>query len=203
MMFKSNYTDATRGAVGIGTLIIFIAFVLVAAIAAVTVVDTADILQSTAQQTGSEATAQVSNQIIVNSVSGDVTTETIDALSLNIMASAGADDIDMSQATVEFIGTNGQAVLVYDGAAGPVAGTSFNVSAYKDDDTSMPVINQRSDRANLSLAFDSAGAGAELPLPEGDDVTLRIQTASGSTSTVTFQVPETLDSKDGQSIFLK
>jgi flagellin-like protein len=201
-MFKSNSTDATRGAVGIGTLIIFIAFVLVAAIAAVTVVDTADILQSTAQQTGSEATAQVSNQIVVNSVSGTVDNETVDAVNMNIMASAGADDIDMSQATVEFIGSNGQAVLVYDGA-GPVAGTSFNVAAYKDDDTSMPVINQRSDRANLSLTFDSAGADAELPLPEGDDVTLRIQTASGSTSTVTFQVPETLDSKDGQSIFLK
>jgi flagellin-like protein len=201
-MFKSNSTDATRGAVGIGTLIIFIAFVLVAAIAAVTVVDTADILQSTAQQTGSEATAQVSNQIVVNSVSGTVDNETVDAVNMNIMASAGADDIDMSQATIEFIGSNGQAVLVYDDA-GPVAGTSFNVDAYKDDDTSMPVINQRSDRANLSLTFDSAGADAELPLPEGDDVTLRIQTASGSTSTVTFQVPETLDSKDGQSIFLK
>jgi flagellin-like protein len=200
MMFKSTTSDATRGAVGIGTLIIFIAFVLVAAIAAVTVVDTADILQSTAQQTGSEATSQVSNQIVVNSVSGNVTgAETIDEVSINIMASAGADDIDMSQATIEFIGTNGQAVLTYDDL-GPAAGDTFNIAAYKDDDASMPVINQRSDRAEVQMVFDGADAGA--PLPEGDDVTVRIQTGSGSTSTVTFQVPETLDSKSG-SIFLK
>ena len=67
----SNEED--RGQVGIGTLIVFIALVLVAAIAAGVLINTADLLQGQAQQTGQESTEQVTNNVNVISASGTTT----------------------------------------------------------------------------------------------------------------------------------
>ena len=62
-----------HGQVGIGTLIVFIAMVLVAAIAAGVLINTAGFLQSQAEQTGQESSAQVTNQLQVISTTGLVT----------------------------------------------------------------------------------------------------------------------------------
>ncbi|MFB6122470.1 MAG: archaellin/type IV pilin N-terminal domain-containing protein [Haloferacaceae archaeon] len=64
-----------HGQVGIGTLIVFIAMVLVAAIAAGVLINTAGFLQSQASQTGEESSAQVTNQVQVVSANGLVSAD--------------------------------------------------------------------------------------------------------------------------------
>jgi len=90
-------TDS-RGQVGIGTLIVFIAMVLVAAIAAGVLINTAGLLQSQAQQTGEETTAEVSDVVqigeIVGYSNGD---EKIDNVNVTMRLASGSDPINLSQ----------------------------------------------------------------------------------------------------------
>ncbi len=135
-----------RGQVGIGTLIVFIAMVLVAAIAAGVLINTAGFLQSKSQQTGQDSTAQVSNRVEVVSGFGNVTNaENVDYINLTVMRGSGSDDINLSTATIEWIGPNKAKTLVASNmsatnaqSAGMTAGDSnyFNVSAIKDIDGS-------------------------------------------------------------------
>ncbi|TKX43565.1 archaellin/type IV pilin N-terminal domain-containing protein [Halorubrum sp. ARQ200] len=115
-MFEKITNDEHRGQVGIGTLIVFIAMVLVAAIAAGVLINTAGFLQTQAEATGEESTDLVSERIDVTSSVGIVGSEgdgELNQIRISVSGAAGADQIDLSETTIQAVGPNGQANLVF------------------------------------------------------------------------------------------
>ncbi len=134
---------------GIGTLIVFIAMVLVAAVAAAVLVTTAGNLQQRAMSTGSKTTDQVSSGLVVNSIWGynnytgsSPESGTINLTAIFVTPNTGSGDINLANVTVSLTYKGSTALLTYDSAAfNNVANTSststsgtsnvFNFSYYK------------------------------------------------------------------------
>jgi flagellin-like protein len=157
-MFDNETHDSERGQVGIGTLIVFIAMVLVAAIAAGVLINTAGFLQSQSEETGQQSSQQVTNRLQIQTASGLVTgndaPNTIGAVQLIATKAPGAQDIDLSGVTVQWVDDTGTYDIVHDKAFDGQDG-AFDHLKVKDEDDSMddadsaPVINSPDDRARL------------------------------------------------------
>jgi flagellin FlaB len=133
-LMKTN----TRAQVGIGTLIIFIAMVLVAAVAAAVLIQTSGILQQKAQSTGKQSTQEVSSNLMVKNIEGtraknsssDVST-TIDLLKLSVALNVGSSPVDVNQVVISITDGTIAHNLVYAGNSksyGAVM-TDFSASA--------------------------------------------------------------------------
>ena len=182
-MFETlNSQDGDRGQVGIGTLIVFIALVLVAAIAAGVLINTAGFLQSQAEQTGQESTDQVSNNLQVASAYGTVSGQggPIDDPSLVLQLAPGSDDIALTQVEVE----------VYPENAASVSGTL---------DTSLPqdVISE-GETVTIDLAANAGDiASADVQLAEGEELEVVFITADGSSTEILLNAPDPIVQDSG------
>jgi flagellin FlaB len=104
---KRFFNMDTSAQVGIGTLIIFIAMVLVAAVAAAVLIQTSGTLQQKAQSTGKEATQEVSSNLMVKTIDGlraktDSTNMAgnVSLLKLKVGLNVGSSPVDMNQVVI-------------------------------------------------------------------------------------------------------
>ena len=141
-MFEFITNPEDRGQVGIGTLIVFIAMVLVAAIAAGVLINTAGFLQTQAEATGEESTDLVSERINVNSevgIVGDHTAGTLDEIRLSVTGAPGAGQIDLSDTTIQAVGPGGQENLVFTSSSGGTQVTQLSVPEIGESTTTIDV----------------------------------------------------------------
>ncbi|MXR42387.1 flagellin [Halobaculum sp. WSA2] len=193
-MFEFITDEEERGQVGIGTLIVFIAMVLVAAIAAGVLINTAGFLQSKSQETGQQSSKQVSDRVQEVATVGNVNGNQIDIVNVTVTQAPGAGEIDIQNATVTWIGPSGTYQLTsttQNYSQTTLSGDQFSYISVKDSDGSDNVLNDADDR--LNLVFDVSTFASDLN--EGDEVTIKINTMAGATTSIRFTVPESLSNK--------
>jgi len=199
-------THYTKAQVGIGTLIIFIAMVLVAAVAAAVLIQTSGVLQQRAAQTGTQTTTQVASGLEIVSIQGYDSTapaadSSISRLAITVTPAAGTERIDLNEVVITL--SNGTAVreFAYDStmfvnktnatagdfdifstSTGPGNGTNYYVSA--DDDELYPA--DGADVATYGRLFgivvlkdaDSSLTATTPTLNAGDKVILTVNLAT-------------------------
>jgi flagellin-like protein len=187
-MFEFITDSEERGQVGIGTLIVFIALVLVAAVAAGVLINTAGELQSRASDTGDDAQAQVSNQIDVVSATGeDVGTDgDVDTVTLVVKKSPGSDPINLSAATIQYTSQDTSKTLTYAGDSGSAGTSEFATSDIKGTGSSATLLDDTSERVKITIDVASVNSA----LSAGASAELKIVDQSGATTTYGVNVPE-------------
>jgi len=212
-----------RGQVGIGTLIVFIAMVLVAAIAAGVLINTAGFLQSSAEQSGEQSTNQVTNRLqIVDIVGNDIVEDgqgmEVTTVALTVKRAPGSGNVDLSTTTAQWVSSDGSYdVISYtasQGSGGSAGDAGFVTSTLQDDDSSITnsnVLNDQSDRAIITFQTTSvpdAEQDGQLldeqlvggDLTEGSTAEIELTTQAGGDTTATVVVPPSLSGKSAVSL---
>jgi len=187
------FNTENRGQVGIGTLIVFIAMVLVAAIAAGVLINTAGLLQSQAQATGEETTAEVSNVFQIGNVVGTETTGNgaIDELNASVRLASGSDPVNVSEASYT-IETGGNATVV-NGNEDQTAGVSL-ISVQGLEDNSTQVLSDQDDLMVVRFQLDRLSDLSQLD--ESESITFVAQSPAGGSTYNQLQAPRHIENGD-------
>ena len=187
----------TRAQVGIGTLIIFIAMVLVAAVAAAVLIQTSGVLQQKAQATGSETVKEVVSNLEVTQIIGvrNVTTpgNDLEQLQLTIKVMAGADSVDVGQFVAALQNKTTRIELieyVNNTNAASLTSTQFYVVNLRDEDGSFDETGESNTVINsgdlITLVFKP---GTAMNFPTREPVRIEIKPEFGTSIIREFNTP--------------
>lgn len=155
-----------HGEMGVSTMIIFTAMVLVAAVAASVLISTANTLREQATQTGNDALNSVSNGYDLVYVSGEVSDNKVTVLHTYLRLGAGSNAID----------SNGTIVSL------AVSSPIWSVDADLPCDPNNTVVVD----GRVEMTIDG------LSIAPGSTVSIVIIPAYGYTTYISFIVPEVL-----------
>jgi flagellin FlaB len=190
-MFNQQNKAQDRGQVGIGTLIVFIALVLVAAIAAGVLINTAGFLQSQAEATGEESTSQVSSGVDVVSSYGfdNDGTDGIEEIDLTVSKQAGSEPVNVTGLEIQVVGPDGTDLIVEDSTTG--TGTTFTTTNIEGD--AAGTLEEEGDRVEISFTLDSGESGQ---IEAGQSAELTITTPKGAQTFETLQASDPLENPE-------
>jgi flagellin FlaB len=114
-----------RGEIGVGTLIIFIAMILVAAVAASVLISTANSVREQAESTGTDAINNVASGFVVMDVVGLQAADEVTDVYMYARLAAGSPAVNISDVVLTFTDETSTYTLTY--AAAAAAGVSFGV----------------------------------------------------------------------------
>ena len=180
--------------IGIGTLIIFIAMVLVAAVAAIVLIYSAGELQQKATITANEAPSKVTTNIFIESVFGDRVNSTmpglqpgIQSILIRIRPEVGTASMDLRQIIMTKMSSDEIEILNYSNISNTV--NSFGASTIRDEDGSFtadfPVLNSGD---LVDIEFHTLDYTKPILIPR-QTITLSINQERGASVTLELTGP--------------
>jgi archaeal flagellin FlaB len=205
---NSSLSGDEDGEMGIGMMIIFIAMVLVAAVAAAVIINTANDVREQAQSTGDQAIADVATGFNTQNILGDredaagTETDSIEYLEIRVQLHAGSPDVAMDDVLIELTDGSTVATMTFDTDVDTSSeenakrestnASEFSAVALIDDDGSFGssttdtsfVINE----GDVIKIFVYCGGHS---LTVNTDVEVRIIPRNGAETYNTFTTPDT------------
>ena len=198
----------TSAQVGIGTLIIFIAMVLIAATAASVLIQTSGVLQQKAQSTGREAIQNVGSNVEVMQIIGsrsDTSSNDFDYVNITIKMMAGAGAIDVGEFILALQNQSERIdtiKYVDDTNAANLTSTQFYVVVWRDEDNSFDASTDTITSINSGDIINIVlKPGVYLNLPAREPFRIEIMPEYGSTVIKEFITPSTYGVKTNVVLF--
>jgi flagellin FlaB len=178
-----------RGEMGVGTMIVFIAMVLVAAVAASVLISTANQVREQAQATGDQAINNVASGFIVQDVVAQVnqtTRASVDNITIYIRLAAGSPAINLDNVVITVVSDDINMFLAYGATASATAYSAtreVNIADFQWSDGSH-VVGQGD---MIKIVVTDAGALGIGPNQDGE---IKIMPAYGQVTLITFKTGE-------------
>jgi archaeal flagellin FlaB len=178
-----------KGEMGVGTMIIFIAMILVAAVAASVLIGTANKVREQAQNTGDQAINNVASGFVVQDVTGSVNAgyTQITDLTLHMRLQAGSPNINMNLVSIQVITDNSKVSLGFAAGSandsGAVANSKYgtNTTGSASTWTGNNRVVSQGDLITVSITG--------LTLGYSTAATVKIVPSYGTATTVSFVTP--------------
>ena len=201
---RNNMNDNESGSIGIGAMIVFIALILVAAVASTIIIKTAEELQQNAEQTSSDTRQQISGKVSVVDVIVTGTDDTlagngddhVSTLDVVWRVSSGSTGIypneisyyiscEVSGAVGAFFDTGQLTALNLTDNTQPA--NSFELSAGNTYYTSI-ILGTADSADNNILDTNDAGTGCDALFTQGADINMRIVVDGGGETVAELKV---------------
>jgi len=195
--------DKNNAAIGIGTLIIFIAMILVTGIAASVIIQTINSLQQQAVLTGQQTQRDISMGLKITHISGHKSGSTLDQIAIYIRPTAGSEPVDLTYAYITLSNASGVVILNYTANsyaysisnglfgtlnASTLSATTYGIMEIRDIDnsstSSSPVINS-DDLVVLLVNTTACFSGIDTRT----EISGRVVPESGISGVISFSTP--------------
>jgi flagellin FlaB len=181
---QTNLEEDKFAAIGIGAMIVFIALILVAAVAAAVIIQTAEKLQQNAQSTGEDTADSMNGKLMISQIYSGTTAVT--DYEVYARLSPGSDSI--ASTTIFY-------QLICPANTLPVEGGGAGANA---------VVVDEMDQTNVAIGTIAPGTPVMITIPGGlcapnaaansnQDVQLYLHVGGGGTTFETMKIPATVN----------